>query len=354
MSPTVRCLISLLLTWLALSQPGYAQTAPTAQWASSWGTPGDDRHSLVAVDGASNTYSAGWTQPASAVAPSGSIRLAMQIREPITFGSQTFVPAGRDDALCLGFSPQGRYQWGVQLGSANTSIFGGDRPQAVAADADGNSYFLVRLYGMLTIAQSNNLTDAQQFLVCFSPTGAVRWSRSMPQQCWAASIAVISPDQLQLSGEVYYPLSLDGYRLTCQGTADTFTARLGGSTPTTPAVFIPNVITPNGDGLNDTFAPRNLPGNGWQLSVYSCWGRQVYLTDHYQQDWAATDLPAGLYYHRLQAAGRAPYQGWIEVVRYLRRWTNYAATTLLYLLRYSSGDTPVIFLKMLRKAFVSE
>jgi hypothetical protein len=78
------------------------------------------------------------------------------------------------------------------------------------------------------------------------------------------------------------------------------------------ALLIPNIITPNSDGLNDYFYIQGLAGSGWQLRVYNQWGRQVYHTHNYQQDWGA-EAAAGLYYYLLQ--GQTVSKGWLEVVR---------------------------------------
>jgi len=71
---------------------------------------------------------------------------------------------------------------------------------------------------------------------------------------------------------------------------------------------LPNVITPNGDGLNDLLV---LPYAG-ALEVYSRWGRCAYRSANYRNDWGA-EAAAGLYYYVLRTA-TATYKGWVEVV----------------------------------------
>lgn len=80
-------------------------------------------------------------------------------------------------------------------------------------------------------------------------------------------------------------------------------------------VFIPNVITPNGDGLNDGFVATGLPPGPWSLAIYNRWGKQIFQTDTYQYDWGH-GVPAGLYYYRLsQPTSSQTYVGWLEVAR---------------------------------------
>jgi hypothetical protein len=61
-------------------------------------------------------------------------------------------------------------------------------------------------------------------------------------------------------------------------------------------LFIPNVVTPNGDQRNDRFVIQGLARGDWELTLYNRWGRQVYQTAVYHQDWGA-EASAGLYYY---------------------------------------------------------
>ncbi|MDJ1484196.1 gliding motility-associated C-terminal domain-containing protein [Cytophagaceae bacterium YF14B1] len=79
--------------------------------------------------------------------------------------------------------------------------------------------------------------------------------------------------------------------------------------------FIPNVITPNGDGKNDVFAFRGLKRAGWNLQICNRWGEIIYRSTNYQQDWTAEGLLSGMYYYRLEKAGFKPKLGWVEVLR---------------------------------------
>jgi gliding motility-associated-like protein len=80
-------------------------------------------------------------------------------------------------------------------------------------------------------------------------------------------------------------------------------------------LFIPNIITPNNDGVNDLFVIKGLPPGAWSLEMFNRWGRQVYQTATYQADWGSQAAP-GLYYYLLrQAATGRSYKGWVEVVR---------------------------------------
>ena len=89
----------------------------------------------------------------------------------------------------------------------------------------------------------------------------------------------------------------------------------------------PNVVTPNGDGVNDRFVIKNLiDGLGFpinQLDIYNKWGAHVYhkvniASDDDFWDPNTNNMPAGTYFFRFSAKGyngNIERNGTIEVVR---------------------------------------
>ena len=67
--------------------------------------------------------------------------------------------------------------------------------------------------------------------------------------------------------------------------------------PEPPTITIPNVFSPNGDGVNDFFRIRNLELYDFRpLVIYNRWGTIVYQSDRYNNDWDGKGVPDGVYY----------------------------------------------------------
>jgi gliding motility-associated-like protein len=78
-------------------------------------------------------------------------------------------------------------------------------------------------------------------------------------------------------------------------------------------VFIPNIITPNNDSKNETFTIHT--DATVDLTIFNRWGKMLFNSKNYQNDWNAGGLPAGVYYYELKLEEDASCQGWIQVLR---------------------------------------
>ena len=69
-------------------------------------------------------------------------------------------------------------------------------------------------------------------------------------------------------------------------------------------IIVHNVITPNGDGINDTWVIEGMelyPKN--TVQVFDKWGDMIYEKTNYKNDWAGKDLPDGTYYYLVKLNG---------------------------------------------------
>lgn len=66
-------------------------------------------------------------------------------------------------------------------------------------------------------------------------------------------------------------------------------------------VVAPNIITPNGDGLNEFLEFKNLLNfKNNKLWIYNRWGNLLYQSDDYKNNWSGKDHVDGTYYYILE------------------------------------------------------
>jgi gliding motility-associated-like protein len=84
---------------------------------------------------------------------------------------------------------------------------------------------------------------------------------------------------------------------------------------------IPNVFTPNGDGVNDRWQIRNLKDYpDCRVEIFNRYGQSVYTSTGYTHEWNGElngkPLPAGTYYYIInQKTGLKPLSGFVDIVR---------------------------------------
>lgn len=90
---------------------------------------------------------------------------------------------------------------------------------------------------------------------------------------------------------------------------------------------IPNSFTPNGDGVNDYFIPRQLLSKGlshFEMVIWNRWGQQVFETNNvtgrgWDGRYSGKDQPVGVYVYQIKAIydnGRTEnYQGNVTLLR---------------------------------------
>ena len=85
-------------------------------------------------------------------------------------------------------------------------------------------------------------------------------------------------------------------------------------------VFIPNTFTPNGDGINDVFAPSIFrPCQVYALTIFNRWGQKVFESNdaanvRWDGDFAGERLPEDIYVYILESEGTRQ-EGKITIMR---------------------------------------
>jgi len=87
------------------------------------------------------------------------------------------------------------------------------------------------------------------------------------------------------------------------------------------SLIFPNVITPNGDDKNEKLEIKGLMNGAYTdkvLVVYNRWGKKVYESNNYQNDFDGQGLPDGVYYYVFTAKGilkNVQHQSSLEILR---------------------------------------
>jgi gliding motility-associated-like protein len=121
-----------------------------------------------------------------------------------------------------------------------------------------------------------------------------------------------------------YSVKVIDNRNSCDAISQIYAVKLkvfcGGTVTVSPTtkLLIPNIFTPNADGLNDAWQIGNLDKIGdCMVYVYNRWGELVYFAPKYQQDWNGTKdgkaLPSGDYAYKI-VTDNFVYQGSVLVV----------------------------------------
>jgi gliding motility-associated-like protein len=244
-----------------------------------------------------------------ALSPQGGLWIVGNFAGTLAVGPLRFTSRGGTDVLLLHLDSTGELQWAKQL-AGNDAAKPDDDAAALAVDAAGNSYLAASLSDLQTSPPATRY--APIFLLSYKPNGNLRWQRTGPGS--VSDLTATATDELVLTGDFIEGESLDAFALPFAGELDGYVAKLGG-TSHAALQTIPNIISPNGDGLNDAFRIPELPSGPCQLTIFSRWGTLVYHTDDYQQNWTAQGVPAGRYYYYLRVADQVFCRGWLEVTR---------------------------------------
>ena len=80
-------------------------------------------------------------------------------------------------------------------------------------------------------------------------------------------------------------------------------------------LYIPNLITPNNDGKNDSFEITGL-GDQFHVEIYNRWGDRVYKKSQYKNEWNGDGLSDGIYYFTIYDSFLdKTYKGWVQLLR---------------------------------------
>ena len=108
------------------------------------------------------------------------------------------------------------------------------------------------------------------------------------------------------------PLSGD----RCEGALPTFQMNYHYNSQGCEQIEVPNIITPNGDALNDVFQIKNSDMGQLALTISNRWGNTVFFSDAYMNDWSGEKLPDGTYFYTIwDTDAEETFTGFVQVIR---------------------------------------
>ncbi len=135
------------------------------------------------------------------------------------------------------------------------------------------------------------------------------------------SSTIPNPETLPLTNPVTFHLVVSDLLTGCSG-SDTIRIAVGEKKNTEECLVIHNVITPNGDGVNDTWiidCIESFPAN--KVTLFDRWGDRINEFENYNnvsQVWKGTDdknnaVPDGTYYYVVAIENGGKHAGWVFV-----------------------------------------
>lgn len=79
---------------------------------------------------------------------------------------------------------------------------------------------------------------------------------------------------------------------------------------------IPNIFSPNNDGINDIFYIKDLyKYESLEFSLFNRWGNEVYKSKKYNNEFDGENLVSGTYFYVIKDGVKSEYKGFITLVR---------------------------------------
>lgn len=222
----------------------------------------------------------------------------------MTDGTATVTPSG-------GTGPY-TYQWNAAAGSQTTATaanIGSGNYSVTVTDANGCT-----ANGSVTVGQINNMLAG----MTANPTSGVyplpvtftNISQNTSNFFWdfGDGNTAVTNDMSSVSNNYIAPgvYTVTLIAVNAGGCSDT--AYLTINVLEESMLIVPNVFSPNGDGVNDEFVTDNLYITQFDCVVFNRWGQEMWRTTDVTQGWngkkqGGDDVPEGTYYYIIKATG---------------------------------------------------
>ena len=129
----------------------------------------------------------------------------------------------------------------------------------------------------------------------------------------ALTLAIVAIITLTMSvnAQNTCPVNAQNYRVTAfkKNQPQVFSVSNYARVSPSAVLYIPNAFTPNGDGINETFAPKGDGIETFKMLIYNRWGELLFETQDLQKGWDGTFKGVlsqqDVYIYKVSARGQA-------------------------------------------------
>jgi len=204
-----------------------------------------------------------------------------------------------------GFGPF-TYAWSTGQTSASIQVSGGDADSILV---DVTDYCGSMVADSFAVVIPSPIIFPDDIRLCLGQTESIS-----PAGGATPYIYIFNADSIVVENTAITPLFVGNYTIDFVDACG-----LNGSTLLEVVICeteIPNIFSPNGDGVNDIFIIRGTEGfPNSRLEVYNRWGTLVYENDNYQSAWRGDDLAEGTYYYIYLRNDGQKFAGYFQLVR---------------------------------------
>jgi gliding motility-associated-like protein len=163
-------------------------------------------------------------------------------------------------------------------------------------------------------------SDISFSIATASPINQISWNFGDPNSGVDNSSSSLNPSHLFSETGTYQITAIVDFDCFSETLTQTITLVdcSDSLSPNLPFEF-PNVITPNGDGVNDFFEIQKLPVNS-EVIILNRWGNIVFSATNYQNNWDGKDtsgknLVEGVYVYKFKTKEGKVGHGFVHLVR---------------------------------------
>ena len=288
---------------------------------------------LTAAGATTYTWSTGATTPTITVSTSGTYSVASSTPCGIVNNSTTITfaptptvqispvtPICPGDSLLLTASGATSYHWSTGSNSAsiyvhNAGTFSVTGTSAGCPSAASTTVSMIPIVVSFS-ATPNSGTYPLDVVLTNNSVGATSYAWNFGNG--GTSIQLNPTTTYTNTGT--YTITLTGTQGTC---VESYSQIIIVNEPAS-SIIIPNVFTPNGDGINEFFTITGVSISDFSCIIYDRWGLEMFESDHITTSWDGKNkkgvaVPDGTYFYIINAKGTDlktnTYKGFVTLIR---------------------------------------